>query len=456
MGDNLLALARQLDVADVAERLQIERYPKERAKRRCPACGTGGLHIYKEGPAYCFGCSTPYNALDLAMAAQRMDVREAAELLASLYGLTPDAPAAYVPPRPHVSPEQRARVSVPVPPQEGREGRERDQWGDEAAAVDALAARRIPAVITRAAGITCITREDWTQRLASMSAARAQAAGYLRHDPERDRMAQLLYAFPALRLPYRGWAPGDPEAERFALIGAARERDPRKYISPYALPPQTPFGAELVRDLPPDASLYLCEGEVNALSLRAIGLHAISCSGSGTWREEWAARLARVAQLVLVLDGDAAGDGTWARQIVESLDLIWGASRTAARVSAITCPAGKDANDLLRAGVLRRYLDTGTWRACQAAHVAVRVTASLFPLLAHLRPGEQDEEELIARVRASLAWWEPAAVTSLIREGGHIAAWQAIHEEGHGQPVGACAYGRLQWYVDSALGVCNS
>lgn len=450
--DDLLARTRALDVGDVADRIQVERYPRERNKYRCPLCSTGALHVYREGPAYCHACAKPMNALDLAIAHTGMGIREAGEMLAALYGITPDVAAPYIAPRPH-------RVATPAraaaaPHHQGGEEEERgvcDQWGSHEAAIAELAQRRLPAHITRAAGITHVTQEDWRAHLATMSAARAQERGYIRWSEKRGCMKQLLWAFPALRLPYQGFDPGERPQERFGLLGEARERDPRKYVSPYALPVTVPFGADTLRELGPADTLYLLEGEINALSLRAIGLRAISCSGSGTWCEEWAAPLRRAARLVLVLDGDEAAARQWAGPIVESLDLQWGAQTCAQRVTAISCPKGRDANDLLRAGVLGRYLEAGTWRATMERSLAVRVASSLFPLLSSLRPGERSEAELVAGVRAALAWWDGAAVAQLLDAGGHVSAWQAIHEEGLGQPVGACAYGRLQWYVDEVL-----
>lgn len=454
--DDLLSQARALPIQDVIERLGVERYPKERHKWRCPECATGGLHVYPHDPhtAYCFGCSRTYTPIDLAMSKLGQGVREAAQTLAALYGLTPDAPAPYIPPAPHrPAPDKRrtgARVTIAVPitpPPQKREERELDHISASEQACAHLLTRGIDPDITRQAGITLLTRERWDAMLEE-AGEHAVARGLVRQDG--DVLRPLLFAFPALHLLYRDHT-GAVSGERFAVVGEARQLDPRKYLSPFAQQPTSLFGAELLRGHDMTQPVYLCEGEINALSLRTAGHTAISCSGSGTWQDAWCEVLRDVSQLILLTDGDAAGEG-WAQRIISSLDAHQGSAWVAERLRVVSCPKGKDANDLLRAGILTDYLQHGSWSALCEAQEGVRIASALTSALAFRPPHSATREEVERDVIGFMAAAKVGHHTErLLREEGHISAWCAIHEEGLGQPHGATPFGRAMWYVRMCL-----
>ncbi|BCW94683.1 MAG: AAA family ATPase [Fimbriimonadales bacterium] len=88
-------------------------------------------------------------------------------------------------------------------------------------------------------------------------------------------------------------------------------------------------------------TVYLCEGETDALTLWHAGLPALGIPGASVWREAWWEPLKRFARICIIPDADEAG-----RQLVEKLAHTC-PLELQERVEVLELPEGvKDANEL--------------------------------------------------------------------------------------------------------------
>ena len=88
-------------------------------------------------------------------------------------------------------------------------------------------------------------------------------------------------------------------------------------------------------------TLYLCEGETDALSLWHAGLPALGIPGATAWRERWWREVEAFPRIVAIPDADQAGS-----QLVEKLQATCPLELTE-RVQVLQLPNGvKDANEL--------------------------------------------------------------------------------------------------------------
>jgi hypothetical protein len=88
-------------------------------------------------------------------------------------------------------------------------------------------------------------------------------------------------------------------------------------------------------------TLYLCEGETDALSLWHAGLPALGIPGATAWRERWWREVEAFPRIVAIPDADQAGS-----QLVEKLQATCPLELTE-RVYVLQLPEGvKDANEL--------------------------------------------------------------------------------------------------------------
>jgi DNA-binding transcriptional ArsR family regulator len=88
-------------------------------------------------------------------------------------------------------------------------------------------------------------------------------------------------------------------------------------------------------------TLYLCEGETDALSLWHAGLPALGIPGATAWRERWWREVEAFPRIVAIPDADLAGS-----QLVEKLQATCPLELTE-RVQVLQLPEGvKDANEL--------------------------------------------------------------------------------------------------------------
>jgi DNA primase len=106
---------------------------------------------------------------------------------------------------------------------------------------------------------------------------------------------------------------------------------------------------DLVPSDPFDTPVVVCEGEIDALSALSHGFNAVTgTNGAGTFRDEWAGNLARLAPaqnhgVVVAFDGDDTGR-KYAPEAAETLH------ETGLTVRIASLPDGQDVNDVLVSG----------------------------------------------------------------------------------------------------------
>lgn len=85
--------------------------------------------------------------------------------------------------------------------------------------------------------------------------------------------------------------------------------------------------------------VYICEGEIDAMSLWQVGLKAVGIPGVRTWRAEWRWLFRNCERVVLVLDPDPAG--------LRATSEIYRGLSQVTDVDVAALPAGMDVNDVL-------------------------------------------------------------------------------------------------------------
>jgi hypothetical protein len=166
---------------------------------------------------------------------------------------------------------------------------------------------------------------------------------------------------PALVIPYRHKA--DTIGLRFRNLTPDCPKEKRYWtLAGVTLP--LPFNADALEPEGDSGELHLCEGELNAYTLREHGLRAIGLPGAGSWRSEWAGMIAGAigeGRLVTWYDSDTAGQ-KGERKLAENLTEILGRPWLKEHGKRVTLPPGRDANDLHRDGKLNAEVKRACWR----------------------------------------------------------------------------------------------
>jgi hypothetical protein len=164
---------------------------------------------------------------------------------------------------------------------------------------------------------------------------------------------------PALVIPYVEG--GSVVGLRFRTLASTAGKGDR-YRSLLGTQPTTFFNADALA--PDSRPLHLVEGELNAYTLARYGLRAIGLPGAGTWRDEWAARLARAVgeggRLVAWFDDDCAGEKARVR-LAARLHAALGRTWLERHCQTATLQGG-DANDLHQRGTLSSQLERAGFR----------------------------------------------------------------------------------------------
>jgi hypothetical protein len=164
------------------------------------------------------------------------------------------------------------------------------------------------------------------------------AAGELATVRLRVRGADGAWSKPlALPHPDRdGWLPSTAPATWY--------RPCAPYLLAHAL-------ATLTATAPPDAPLYLVEGESSAAAMWGVGRPAIGLAGAHGWADGWARYLPSDRPLVYYRDNDAAGLQAW-RRVARDASRLWGVATARERLTVCKSAHHGDAGDLHRAGLL--------------------------------------------------------------------------------------------------------
>lgn len=233
--------------------------------------------------------------------------------------------------------------------------------------------------LCQSVGLVSTTREVWQERLRALAARHdveaCLASGLFRlprEVPDALDSSDLLghpYASRMLLLPYGHG--GHLEGLRFRQTGECLDHQGARYLAllgrqnvvraPYLASAQ---GGALIPPCGHRGLLYVCEGELDALSLVARGRAAIGIPGARAWRQEWGNSWKEsYAHVILWADDDEAhklASTRWLAQIASDLNQLHGPSWVAEHVhiaSASGYPDCKDANDMLRAGLLEAHLE---------------------------------------------------------------------------------------------------
>jgi hypothetical protein len=153
----------------------------------------------------------------------------------------------------------------------------------------------------------------------------------------------------AIGLRFRNLTPDCPKGKRYWTLGGV------------SLP--LPFNADALEPDGDAGELHVCEGELNAYTLREHGLRAIGLPGAGSWRSEWAGMIAGAigeGRLVAWYDGDEAGKKGRAK-LAECLAGAHGMEWLDKHTWAVIL-RGEDVNDLHRNGKLDAELKRARWR----------------------------------------------------------------------------------------------
>lgn len=417
--DMIARIKAALPLADLLPALGATK-GRERGKWSCLVCGSSdGLQLYSDGHAHCYAsCASGRDALDLLGAVYGADmgakVRAGAQLAridyegerAAFLGREPERGAPAAPSLP--APVRRAHRGAPRWEQLaddaellGHQRPDAEQFAsaqlkDEARAVlvwmrgqvvelDDWAARWLEGErgldpqMCLAFGLVSCTAPRWRE-LVHAAAGRfgadvVKVAGVMRaedgeHHREGDpfpRVPRFIImpnvieggaALDALR--FRNPAPSSPHLKALALLNPAALTPglswalERPYLETWAL--------EMARthDLP----LYVCEGELDALSMWQMGRPALAAPGAKSWRAGWCASWAGLSRVVVVADQDARAGAELAQSIGAAMvgelgrdeaRRLLGGTGTARRARAGS--GYKDPNDLLRAGELGAFVD---------------------------------------------------------------------------------------------------
>lgn len=374
---------RRVDASAVADWLHIPRAKRqgaERNKRRCVWCDSSdGLHVYPgEGRGvYCYACGKGGDACALVAAHMGVDMLEAAKHLAGWAGVHLEETSTSVgADLARAQARRAARVhrervmkddqgGEQEPAREKTREEKREEWrawvqGQATPLIrrawssltlgpmarDYLASRGFHPDVCRAHGFASIEPGDADRLEEVVSAEYLWGLGWpmrwVDDRPHRSKEELLV-------IPYHDET-GALTTIRFRSLNVPMTR--WRYSSLSGQATTTPFLLSPSLSLAHrTGTLYFCEGELNAMALRQIGLAAMSCAGSKTWRAEWLEGWRDIPRVILLLDDDEPGM-VWGAQIFEDAERVLGGDWRAEHMQAHVLEGG-DAADLLARGERR-------------------------------------------------------------------------------------------------------
>lgn len=420
-------MVNSVDPKLVADAMGLENYPRERNKWRCPMCGTGGLHMYKDGWK-CHSCGEIKSNLDVVLAVTQgtvsgADISKGLEVAADLFDLALEdrRRSGYVPRV--VKPVKRSELEVPRASSVTLDLLGFFDLGPMA--IEYLRTRGISEDVAKRNGLVSIEDESsYRKFLGRWRDQELLAESLMTIREDRPGLRKTIYELPVIIMPY---GEGETIDIRFAPFDGAREVYPAKYMSLKGRQPREAFGQYT------DGPLYICEGEINAMSLQQCGLEAISAVGSGTWQDDWTRKAARSSYVTIIADGDEAGE-KFVTKVFESVLKMCGEVTWEKMWNVVSLPKGTDANDWLVMGCLTQLLEAGGWQelcgkfpeymwATKLLKGMVRQTASELPNVAL-------PEWAAPHINALEACGVPAPAIAHLRDFPHelLSAWSCIHE----------------------------
>lgn len=245
-----------------------------------------------------------------------------------------------------------------------------DIWGRmdlESTGAAYLASRDIPAAVAGRAGVRSTSRETWARLAGDYPPEVLEFIGFNRQfrrsNPSFDHVLWFPYFDQDGQLSTLRWREANDAGQMMGLAtSSADERFDLELDSPHRpaefyLAPSAIDGADSQK-----RSIWLVEGELDALSLWAAGRPAIAAPGA-TWVDsKWWHTLRRAPSVVIAGDGDAPGKKFTQLakdRAQDALGKVWAETRCG---RAHWTP-GNDANDLLGEGRLETAIRTleSTW-----------------------------------------------------------------------------------------------
>lgn len=369
ISDQAIEYCRTLDAQHVIERLGLEPV-REKNKWRCPSCGGSNLHVWPGAGrgAYCFShCGgQAYDAIDLVEIVTGSDFIDSVRWLAGEFGFDDLVSGSCD------RVEFKARLDERRRKIEERRRREREErmrrrsvglevWADVWSRLELgsvgrsyLEGRYIPFGAADRFGIRSVEDESsWGEILTGFDEATLDDAGLI---GRRDDGTAYTWPFsaPFLVIP---WWTEDGEID-FLHFRSLDESTDWRYLNANGHRPTVPYLAHFSLDAVdhgyPD--LYVCEGELNALSVVIAGQPAIGSCGTGTWEACWSEEFRWWQSVTMLLDGDEGGR-RFASNVRETTVEALGRDWVRQKLDSTQLDDGQDANDLLCDGRLRRVVD---------------------------------------------------------------------------------------------------
>jgi DNA primase len=357
--------SRELNARDVVERLHLEK-ARERKKWECPACGSSdALHVYDGAGrgAHCFSCAETLDAIALVTQTLRIDFRPAVRWLADEFGYAPieSAPANAERSRRARKMRERKREAERAEKRRTREialGSAREVWRElwdrtplGPAGREYLAGRGLDPEMCEHVGIGSVeSPARWSAVREHFDDDRLAIAGLL---GANERGAYPVpWRSPFLIIPF--WGEDGLDIIRFRDLTG----DAPKYMSPLGWSPTVPYlswGSYTV-ERAGKTTLFVCEGELNALSVLQADELAVSGSGAGIWRPDWSEPFRKFHRVIVLCDGDDAGD-EFARRVAVATAEACGRDWTERHLTKRTFKTGMDANDALLRGELQELIN---------------------------------------------------------------------------------------------------
>ena len=105
-----------------------------------------------------------------------------------------------------------------------------------------------------------------------------------------------------------------------------------KYLSRPGAPTRLFNVSALLAD---SSTIWVTEGEIDAITLTQVGLPAVGVPGAKTWQKHWSRLFLDFDQIIVVCDGDQAGHD-FGRKFMEKIE----------NASVLHLPDGEDANSV--------------------------------------------------------------------------------------------------------------
>jgi len=316
-------------------------------KYACPACASSdAAHAYDDH-LLCFSCGKSFDDIALVQEVKGIGFKDALAFLGREVQPTKPKPKKRVS---KVAEHEYLANAKPVAKAWPFIGDKLEHKPLSGEARTFLESRELDPELCHTLGVRCVTRTQWVGLRGKLTDDALREAGILHEGKFGDYM-HPHYKGTWLLFPYRNGI-NFPEPNHQWCTARHRTIEPHAVKCMSAVGSQAmplPYLGEHINPLP-GRTLFIVEGEADALSIWCAGGHAVASPGASVWHwshlvEEW---LEAGSTVIVIGDGDEAGK-QFARRV---------AAPHGGRVDTFLWPAGMDANDLLQAGELTELIES--------------------------------------------------------------------------------------------------